>query len=69
MAFFGDLPREKYSVTSTLSVCSLRFSLIYFLGICIFYKVRDINSISLIDSFGNEPKKEDRKSYTLKKKG
>ena len=37
MAFFGDLPREKYSVTSTLSVCSLRFSLIYFLGICLFY--------------------------------
>lgn len=35
----------------------------------IFYKVRDINSIILIDSFGNEPKKEDRKSYTLKKKG
>ena len=37
MAFFGDLPREKYSVTSTLSVCSLRFSLIYFLTICLFY--------------------------------
>lgn len=35
----------------------------------IFYKVRDINSIILIDSLGNEPKKEDRKSYTLKKKG
>ena len=35
----------------------------------IFYKVRDINSIIRIDSFGNEPKKEDRKSYTLKKKG
>ena len=35
----------------------------------IFHKVRDINSIILIDSFGNEPKKEDRKSYTLKKKG
>ena len=35
----------------------------------IFYKVRDINSIILIDSFGNEPKKEDRKSYTLQKKG
>ena len=35
----------------------------------IFYKVRDANSIILIDSFGNEPKKEDRKSYTLKKKG
>ena len=35
----------------------------------IFYKVMDINSIILIDSFGNEPKKEDRKSYTLKKKG
>ena len=37
MAFFGDLPREKYSVTNTLSVCSLRFSLIYFLTICLFY--------------------------------
>ena len=35
----------------------------------IFYKVRDANSIILIDSFGNEPKKEDRKNYILKKKG
>lgn len=34
----------------------------------IFYKVRDINSIILIDSFGNEPKKEDRKNYILKKR-
>ena len=34
----------------------------------IFYKVRDANSIILIDSFGNEPKKEDRKNYTLNKK-
>ena len=33
------------------------------------YKVRDTNHIILIDSFGNEPKKEDRKNYTLKKKG
>ena len=35
----------------------------------IFYKLRDANSIILIDSFGNEPKKEDRKNYTLNKKG
>ena len=35
----------------------------------IFYKVRDANSFILIDSFGNEPKKEDRKNYTLNKKG
>ena len=35
----------------------------------IFYKVRDGNCIILIDSFGNEPKKEDRKNYTLNKKG
>ena len=34
-----------------------------------FYKVRDANSIILIDSFGNDPKKEDRKNYTLNKKG
>ena len=34
----------------------------------IFYKVRDANSIILIDSFGNEPKKEDRKNYILKKR-
>ena len=33
----------------------------------IFYKVRDANHIILIDSFGNEPKKENRKDYTLKK--
>lgn len=35
----------------------------------IFYKVRDANHIILIDSFGNEPKKEDRKNYILKRKG
>ena len=34
----------------------------------IFYKVRDANSIILIDSFGNEPKKEDKKNYILMKK-
>ena len=34
----------------------------------IFYKVRDDNNIILIDSFGNEPKKEVRKNYILKKK-
>lgn len=33
----------------------------------IFYKVRDGNHIILIDSFGNEPKKEVRKNYILKK--
>ena len=34
----------------------------------IFYKVRDGNCIILIDSFGNEPKKEGRRKYILKKK-
>ena len=34
----------------------------------IFYKVRDGNHIVLIDSFGNEPKKEVRKNYIRKKK-
>ena len=33
-----------------------------------FYKVRDANHIILIDSFGNEPQKEDKKNYTLKMK-
>ena len=33
-----------------------------------FYKVRDANHIVLIDSFGNEPKKEDRKNHILKKR-
>ena len=31
----------------------------------IFYKVRDANHIILIDSFGNEPKKENRDYYAL----
>ena len=35
----------------------------------IFYKVKDANHIILIDSFGNEPKKEVRKNYTLQRKG
>ena len=34
-----------------------------------FYKVKDANHIILIDSFGNEPQKEVRKNYILKKKG
>ena len=33
-----------------------------------FYKVRDANHIILIDSFGNEPKKENRDNYALIKK-
>ena len=32
------------------------------------YKVRDANHIILIDSFGNEPQKEDKKNYILKKR-
>ena len=34
----------------------------------IFYKVREDKSVVLLDSFGNEPKKEVRKNYILKKK-
>ncbi|WP_288217334.1 hypothetical protein [uncultured Bacteroides sp.] len=34
----------------------------------IFYKVRDANSIILIDSFGNEPSAKNVKLYVLKKK-
>ena len=33
-----------------------------------FYMVRDANHIVLIDSFGNEPPKEDKKNYILKRK-
>ena len=33
-----------------------------------FYKVRDANHIVLIDSFGNELQKEDKKNYILKRK-
>ena len=32
-----------------------------------FYKVKDANSIILIDSFGNEPQIEERKNYILRK--
>ena len=35
----------------------------------IFYKVKDVYNIILLDSFDNEPKREDSKNYTLKKKG
>ena len=34
----------------------------------IFYKVREDKSVVLLDSFVNEPKNEDRKNYTLRKK-
>lgn len=33
-----------------------------------FYKVRDANHIVLIDSFGNEPQKEDKKNYIHEQK-
>ena len=33
-----------------------------------FYKVKDTNHIILIDSFGNEPKKENLENYALIKK-
>ena len=33
-----------------------------------FYKLKDANHIVLIDSFGNEPQKEDKKNYILKRK-
>ena len=33
-----------------------------------FYKVRDANHNVLIDSLGNEPQKEDKKNYILKRK-
>ena len=33
-----------------------------------FYKVRNANHIVLIDSFGNEPQKEDKKNYIHEKK-
>ena len=33
-----------------------------------FYKVKDANHIILIDSFDNEPQKEDGKNYILNKK-
>ena len=33
----------------------------------IFYKVMEDNSIIFIDSFGNEPQKEERKNYILRK--
>ena len=34
----------------------------------IFYKVRDVNHIVLIDLFGNDPPKEDKKNHILKRK-
>ena len=34
-----------------------------------FYKVKDANHIVLIDSFGNEPQKEDKKNYIPLRKG
>ena len=33
-----------------------------------FYKVRNVNHIVLIDSFGNEPQKEDKKNYIHEQK-
>ena len=33
-----------------------------------FYKVKDANHIVMIDSFGNEPQKEDKKNYIHEKK-
>lgn len=67
MAFFGDLPREKYSVTSTLSVCSLRFSLIYFLGICLFYKENAVVTPIAV-TLADDGKNANTGTYTIAKR-
>ena len=67
---FKDNQNEREKLSGTFQVLDGNILMLVHpsSGDNIFYKVWDANHIVLIDSFGNEPKKDVRKSYILKKK-
>ena len=68
--FFKEKQKEQERLRGTFQVLDYNILMLVHpaSGDNIFYKVMDGNHIVLIDSFGNEPKKEVRKNYILKKK-
>lgn len=67
MAFFGFLPREKDSVTNTFSAYSLRYSLIYFLAICLFYKENAVVTPIAV-TLADDGKNANTGTYTIAKR-
>ena len=67
---YNEKQKEREKLRGTFQVLDVNILMLVHpsSGDNIFYKVRDGNHIVLIDSFGNEPKKEVRKNYILKKK-
>ena len=64
---FKDMQNEQEQLKGTFQMLDDNILLVHpSSGDNIFYKVRDANSIILIDSFGNEPK--EKKHHILKKK-
>ena len=67
---YNEKQNEREKLIGTFQVLDGNILMLVHLssGDNIFYKVRDGNHIILIDSFGNEPKKENRDNYALIKK-
>ena len=68
--FFKEKQKEQERLRGTFQVLDYNILMLVHpsSGDNIFYKVREDKSVVLLDSFGNEPKNEDRKNYTLRKK-
>ena len=68
--FFKEKQKEQERLRGTFQVLDYNILMLVHpsSGEHTFYKVKDANHIILIDSFGNEPKKEDKKNYILKMK-
>ena len=67
---FKEKQNEKERLKGTFQVLDYNILMLVHPSSCehTFYKVKDANHIILIDSFGNEPQKEDKKNYILKRK-
>ena len=67
---FKEKQNEQEKLKGTFQVLDGNILMLMHLssGDNIFYKVREDKSVVLLDSFGNKPKNEDRKNYTLRKK-
>ena len=68
--FFKEKQKEQERLRGTFQVLDYNILMLVHpsSGEHTFYKVKDANHIILIDSFGNEPKKENRDNYALIKK-
>ena len=68
--FFKEKQNEREKLRGTFQVLDNNILMLVHpsSGEHTFYKVKDANHIVLIDSFGNDPPKEDKKNHILKRK-